>query len=102
MSLGYAKKQVKKYMLWCGPQTTWVKKLRIYMNAFFTSQFQYCLLVWMFHSRTLDSRIKKLQEKTLRLVFNDSSYSFSQLSKKRTLFLFTIEISRNLLLKFME
>lgn len=52
------------------------EKLRILMNAFFTS------LVWMFHSRTLNCRINNLQERALQLVYNDSSSSFSELLKK--------------------
>ena len=36
------------------------KKLRVLMNAFITSQFSYCSLVWMFHSRTLNDRINKI------------------------------------------
>ena len=27
------------------------------MNSFFTSQFNYCPLVWMFHSRTMNNKI---------------------------------------------
>ena len=45
------------------------KKRRVLMNAFITSQFSYCPLVWMFHSRTLNNRINKIYEKALRLVF---------------------------------
>ena len=55
------------------------EKLRILMNAFFTPQFGYCSLVCMFHSRTLNSRINKLQERALCLVYNGSSSSFSEL-----------------------
>ena len=35
------------------------KKRRVPLNAFITSQFSYCSLVWMFHSRALNNRIKK-------------------------------------------
>ena len=37
------------------------------MKAFITSQFSYCPLVWMFHSRTLNNRINKIHERALRL-----------------------------------
>ena len=43
-------------------------KLRIIMKAFIESQFQYCPLVWMFHSGTINNRINKLHERALRLV----------------------------------
>ena len=39
-------------------------------------------LVWMFHSRTLNSWINKLKERASCLVYNDSSSSFSELLQK--------------------
>ena len=57
-------------------------KLRTITNAFFTSQFAYCPLIWMFHSRTLNNRISKLQERALRLVHNDNTSSFYELLQK--------------------
>ena len=35
------------------------------MNAFITSQFSDCPIVWMFHSKTMNNRINKIHEKTL-------------------------------------
>ena len=57
-------------------------KLRTVMNAFFSSQFAYCPLIWMFHNRTLNSRINELQERALRLVHNDNTSSFYELLQK--------------------
>ena len=57
-------------------------KLRIIMKAFIESQFQYCPLVWMFHSRTLNNRINKLHERALRLVYKDDEYTYEQLLDK--------------------
>ena len=37
------------------------------MDTFFNSQLNYCLLVWMFHSRTFNNNINKLHETCLRL-----------------------------------
>ena len=54
-------------------------KLKTIMNVLFASQFAYCLLVWMFHNRTLNNRINKLQERALRLVHNDNTSSFYEL-----------------------
>ena len=51
------------------------KKRRVLMNAFITSQFSYCPLVWMFHSRTLNNRINKIHEKALRLVYKNEAFS---------------------------
>ena len=53
------------------------------MNVFKTSQFSYCPLVWMFHSRTLNNRINKIHEKALRLVYkNETFLSFDELLKR--------------------
>ena len=39
-----------------------ISKRRILMNAFFKSQFSYCPLVWMCHSRANNSKINRLHE----------------------------------------
>ena len=57
-------------------------KLRILMKAFVTSQFSYCPLVWMFHSRSLNNKINRLHERALRLVYRDHKSSFQQLLHK--------------------
>ena len=63
---------------------TWTKKTRrIFINAFITSQFSYCLLVWMSHSRNMNNIINKIHEKTLRLVYKDEeNLSSDDLLKK--------------------
>ena len=47
-------------------------KRKSLMKAFITSQFNYCPLIWMFHSRQLNNRINKIQERALRLVYKDN------------------------------
>ena len=37
----------------------------------FTSQFSYCPLVWMFHSRTMSDKITHLHERCLHIVYGD-------------------------------
>ena len=54
-------------------------KRRILMNAFFDSQFNYCPLIWMFHSRNLNNKINRLNERCLRVIYNDKTSSFEQL-----------------------
>ena len=49
------------------------------MNAFILSQFGYCPLVWMFHSRKLNNRINTLHLRALRIVYQDSKSSFEEL-----------------------
>ena len=57
-------------------------KLRLLMKAFKESQFSYCPLIWMFHSRTLNNRINNLHERSVRLVYKDHDSSFEQLLEK--------------------
>ena len=60
-----------------------VRKRRVLKNAFITSQFSYCLLVWVFHSRTLNNQINKIHEKLLRLVYKNETFSsFDDLLKR--------------------
>ena len=45
-----------------------LEKRRIVMKKFIESQFNYCPLIWMFHSRTINNKINRLHERTLRIV----------------------------------
>ena len=56
-----------------------MEKRKIIMNAFITSQFGYCPLIWMCHSRKLNTRINKIHERALRIVFQDKTTSFNEL-----------------------
>ena len=59
-----------------------ISKRRILMNSFFNSQFNYCPLVWMFHSRSINNKINHLHERVLRNVYNDFKSSFENLLEK--------------------
>ena len=60
-----------------------IHKRRMTMKAFIASEFGYCPLVWMFHSRKLNSRVNKLHERTLRIVYQqDYASSFTELLEK--------------------
>ena len=52
------------------------------MRAFITSQFQYCPLIWIFHSRQLNQKISKIQERALRITYKDTESTFSELLQK--------------------
>ena len=43
------------------------EKLRVLMKAFIRSQFDYCSLLWMFHSRTIEKRINRLHVLCIRM-----------------------------------
>ena len=57
-------------------------KLRIIMKTFIESQFNYCPLLWMCHSRTLNNKINKLHERALRVVYKNDDLTFKQLLEK--------------------
>ena len=54
-------------------------KLRLIMNAFFSSQFGYCPLVWMFHNRRYNNKVNRLHDRMLRIVYKDYKSSFAEL-----------------------
>ena len=54
-------------------------KRKSLMKAFITSQFNYCPLIWMFHSRQLNNRINKIQERALRLLNKDKKLTFDDI-----------------------
>ena len=57
-------------------------KRKLLMNSFFTSQFNYCPLVWMCHHRTINNKINRLHGRCLRIVYNDNKSSFPELLDK--------------------
>ena len=55
------------------------RKRKLLMNAFSKSQYSYCPLSWMFHSRTLNNKMNRLHERCLRIIYNDNISSFTDL-----------------------
>ena len=59
-------------------------KRRVLVNSFITSQFSYCPLIWMFHSRRMERRINKIHQRALRLIYpSDSKLTFKELLEKK-------------------
>ena len=56
------------------------------MNAFFRAQFNYCPVVWMFHSRSLNNKINRLHERCLHIIYIDKRLNFEELLVKDTSF----------------
>ena len=54
-------------------------KLKLVMKTFIMSQFNYCSLVWMFHSRIINTKINKLHGRALRLLYKNDSSTFQEL-----------------------
>ena len=74
------------------PLTRFAQKMNLsqcwsIIKAFICSQFEYCPLVWMLHSRKINNRINSLHEGTLRDIERDIVYrgynaTFSELLRK--------------------
>ena len=54
-----------------------LSKKKMSMNSFFKSQFSYCPLIWMCHSRTINNKISDL-----RVIYNDKISSFKELLER--------------------
>ena len=52
------------------------------MKALVESQFGYCPLIWMFHSRGLNNKINRVHERALRITYKDKSSTFQELLEK--------------------
>ena len=49
----------------------------VLLNSFFIPSFNYCLLVWHFcYSKPL-KKIEKIQERALRILYNDSTSDYN-------------------------
>ena len=49
------------------------------MNAFSNSLFNYYPLIWMYHNRTTNTKINRLPERCLRIIYSDKQSSFKML-----------------------
>ena len=52
-----------------------MNKMRILMNSFFRSQFNYCPLTWMCHNRKSSRKRNRLHERCLTIIRNDKQLS---------------------------
>ena len=52
------------------------------MNAFFTSQFSYAPVVWMFHSCKQNHHLNRIHKRPLRAIYRDYNSSFDELLEK--------------------
>ena len=63
-----------------------LEKRCIVVKMFIESQFNYCLLIWIFHSKTINNKINCLHDKTIRIVYSDFKSSFEGLLMKENFF----------------
>ena len=73
-----------------------ISKRHIVMNLFFNSQFNYCPLLWMFHSRSINNKINRWHERVLRIVYIDFKSSFENLLEKDGTVSIHVKILQNL------
>ena len=66
--------------------------MKILLDSFIFSNFNYCPLVWHFFSPVLSQKLDEIQERALRLLYNDSYFRYNSLllTVERT----TMEVSR--------
>ena len=69
-----------------------LKQRRNIMKAFVESQFGYCPLIWMFHSRGLNNKMNRIHKRVLRITYKDKSSAFQELLEKD----YSISIHRNI------
>ena len=51
-----------------------IETKKVLINSFLDSQFNYCPLVWMCHSRRNNTKINALYERCLQLIYSDKNY----------------------------
>ena len=63
-----------------------IQKQRTIIKSSVTSQFSYCPLIWMFHSRRIKSKINSTHERALTVKYQDNMSTFQELLNKDNLF----------------
>ena len=59
-----------------------INKRRIIMKSYIFSQFNYCPLVWTCHSRNLNNKINRIQERASRISYRDYKSSLKELLQR--------------------
>ena len=70
-------------------------QIRLTCNSFFKGQLSYCPLNWTFCSRRSNHLFNKLQERALRIAYNDFNSSFSELLESTMKAQYTLEIFKS-------
>ena len=78
------------------------KEKEVHLNSFVLSNFNYCPLVWHFCSSKSLKKIEKIQERALRILYNDSTSDNNQLLNKSSKTSMEVKRLRNLALKIFK
>ena len=65
------------------------------LNKCFDSQFKHCPLVWMCHRRTGNSKIDRLHEGYLRIIYKDKQHSFKFIKEMYKYWLLKCKVSNS-------
>ena len=52
------------------------------MKSFVTSQFSYCLLIWISHGRCINIKTNSIHERALKITYQDNTPTFQKLLNK--------------------
>ena len=81
------------------------KQINFLYNFFLKGQLGYCPLIWTFCSRRPNNLINKLQERVLKVVYNDCNSSFNGILEKaneNTIHIKNIHILMRKIYKFLN
>ena len=79
-----------------------LENYRSLMKAFIESQFNYCPLIWMLRSRTLNNKINQIHEKALRPLYSDYNSFFYEVLDKDYTFTIHQKMSKIKQMKFIN
>ena len=65
---------------------TSLEKRRTVMKIFIESHFNYCPLIWMFHSQTINNKVNHLHKRAIRIFYTHFKLSFEGLLRKNDSF----------------
>ncbi len=58
------------------------EKGKILYNTFIMSNFNYCPLIWMYHGKTSNNQVNRVQKRALRILHNDFNMQFEILLER--------------------
>ena len=78
------------------------KEKEMFLNSFFLSNFNYCPPAWHFYSSKSLKKIEKIQERVLRILYNESTSDYNQLLNKSNRAYMEVKRLRNLALEIFK
>ena len=79
-----------------------LKEKEVLLTSFALSNFNYCPLVWHFCSSKSLRKIEKIQERTLKILYNDSTNDYNQLLNKFSKTSMEVKRLRNLAMEIFK